>query len=216
MEYNLAGIRQRVIVDKLDDEEFDPSIVDHFINDTQRDIFNQYELSFQEKIFSGTIPIGTAMFKFPDDVALVQSQTITSPDGKQKDLRDSYIAFRDFNSRYPTPTNNEAGEVTVWSLYANNMLLNRPTDAEYTMNIFYIKKPTTLVDNADVPDVPEEFGELLVLGAFKRIQERNEDYDQAAVIGQQYNNLLNMLVARYGYRHADGPIIMKNRQVRTR
>ncbi len=31
MEYNLAGIRKRVLVDKLDDEEFDPEIVDNFI-----------------------------------------------------------------------------------------------------------------------------------------------------------------------------------------
>lgn len=51
MDYNLVGLRQRVRIDKLDDEEFDSGVIDNFINDTQRDIFNEYELPFQEKIF---------------------------------------------------------------------------------------------------------------------------------------------------------------------
>ncbi len=50
MAYILAGIRSRVQLDKLDDEEYDASIIDNFINDTQRDIFNECELPFMEKI----------------------------------------------------------------------------------------------------------------------------------------------------------------------
>lgn len=215
MEYNLAGIRKRVLVDKLDDDEFDPDVVDNFINDTQRDIFNQYELPFQEKIFSGVIDPGLTIFKFPTDVAQIQSQVITSPiDGVQHDLSNSYMDFRTFNKLYPTPANNQAGAIRAWTLYGNNMLTSAPTDQEYTMTIFYIKKPTALKQGTDIPDVPEEFSELLVLGAFQRIQERNEDYDQAAVTEQRYNNLLNMMVARYGFRRADGPIVMKNQQRR--
>jgi hypothetical protein len=216
MEYNLAGLRDRVRIDKLDDEEFDPTIIDNFINDTQRDIFNEYELPFQEKIFSGAIPAGSAMFNFPTDCAQIQSQVVTAPDGSQTDIKNGYMDFRTFNKNFPTPNNNEAAPISYWTLYAQNMLLSQPTDQAYTMNTFYIKKPTLLTDNGDVPDVPEEFGELLVLGAFKRVLERNEDYDLAAVVNQQYNNLLNMLVARYGYRHADGPIKMKNQQRRVR
>ena len=83
MEYNLAGLRNRVLVDRLDDDEFDPDVIDNFINDTQRDIFNQYELPFMEKIFSGSIPTGSTMFTLPEDLALIQSQVITGPDGKQ-------------------------------------------------------------------------------------------------------------------------------------
>lgn len=212
MEYNLAGIRQRVVVDKLDDEEFDPQIVDNFINDTQRNIFNQYELSFQEKIFSGTIPTGSTMFKFPDDVALVQSQVVTAPDGSQRSLKDGYIPFRDFNRMYPTQSNGTPGAINYWTLYANNMITSVPTDQEYTMNIFYIKKPKTLTQNGDVPEIPEEFAELLVLGAYMRILSRNEDTDLKTSVEAEYNQQLNMLVNRYGYRQADGPIKMKNQQ----
>lgn len=216
MEYNLAGIRQRILIDLIDDEEFDPDIVDNFINDTQRDIFNQYELTFQEKIFSGTVPAGSTMFKFPDDVAQIQSMVITGPDGTQRSIKNSYLPFREFFTRYPTPQGNGVSPVNAWTLYGGNMLTSAPTNQEYTMTIFYIKKPKTLTVNADVPEIPEEFSELLILGAQMRIQKRNEDYDLAAQTAIEYQRILVQLVSRYGGRKADGPTIMGNRQVRTR
>ena len=216
MEYTLQGIRQRILVDKLDDDEFDAQIVDNFINDTQRNIFNQFELPFQEKIFQGTVPANTTMFKFPTDVALLQSLVMTSPEGSQTDLTHSFLDFRSFNKLYPTPGNNTTGPVYHWTLYGGNMLTSAPLDQDYQMNIFYIKKPKTLVNPTDVPEIPEEFSELLILGAFARIQKRNEDFDLAAVTEQEYNNNLDLLVTRYGFRKADGPIIMGNQQIRTR
>lgn len=212
MEYNLAGIRQRVLVDKLDDDEFDPNIVDNFINDTQRDIFNQYELPFMEKIFSGTIQAGTTMFKFPSDVAMIQSQLITSPTGTQRNIAPGYMEFQDFNTKFPTPLNNNAGPIYNWTLYGGNMLTSQPTDQEYTMTIFYIRKPSTLKEPTDVPEIPEEFSELLVLGAFRRIQERNEDYDLAATTEGEYQKILTQMVGRYGFRK-QGTLIMGNRQI---
>lgn len=214
MEHNLEGIRQRVIIDKLDDEEFDPGIVDRFINDTQRNIFNQFELPFQEKIFEGDIAQGTAMIRLPSDAAQVQSFVLTSPEYEQRELSNSYIPFRDFNKVYPAPSAMPQSDIVSWTLYGGNIMFSAPTDKAYKLTLFYIKKPATLKNGLDVPEIPEEFSELLVLGAFKRIQQRNEDYDQAAVIGQEYNDLLDMMVARYGYRKATGPIKMKNRQVR--
>lgn len=216
MEYNLAGIRQRVLDDGLDDPEFDPNIVDRFINDTQRDIFNQYELTFQEKIFSGTIPAGSTMFKFPDDVAQIQLQVITGPDGTAHNLRESYMKFRDFFTQYPVPQAASPSAIGGWTLFANNMLTSAPTNQDYTMTMFYIKKPKTMTIGTDVPEIPEEFSELLFLGALMRVQKRNEDNDLAAATAIEYQRILMQLVNRYGTRKTDGPIIMGNRQVRKR
>ena len=83
------------------------------------------------------------------------------------------------------------------------------------MTMYYIKKPKRLEQDTDVPELPEEFEELLVLGAYKRILDRNEDFDLGNAVETQYQNILSQLVNRYGYREADGPIIMKNRQIRT-
>lgn len=218
MDYTLQGIRNRVINDKLDDEEFDPNIVDRFINDTQRDIFNQYELSFQEKIFAGALPSTSVMFALPDDLAQLQSAVVTDPNDNIQDIMSRYVDFRTFNKLFPKPSVTEPGDVQAWTLYSGNMLLSRPTDVEYQLTVFYTKKPATLTLPTDVPEIPEEFSELLVLGAYVRCLERNEDFDLAAYVKTEYNNMIDMLVAKYGFRKAAGPIKMKNRQlvVRTR
>lgn len=213
MDYNLAALRQRVLVDKLDDDEFDPTVVDNFINDTQRDIFNSYELPFMEKIFSGSIPTGATIFTLPDDVSVVQSRVITSPDGKQKDIKDLYMDFRTFNQWFPTPANNTPSEVTWWTSYAGNMLTSAPTDQDYTMTMFYIKKPALLTDDAHVPELPEEFSEALILGTLMRIHQRNEDWDLANEVAREYGRQLSLLVERYGFRSSNGPIKMKNSQI---
>lgn len=216
MEYNLAALRARILNDKLDDLEFDAQIVDNFINDTQRDIFNEYELPFMESMFSGVIPNGSVLFKLPKDVALIQSQVITVPTAQAKDLHNGYLAFRDFNSKFAVPEINKPDQISNWTLYANNMLLSAPTDKEYTMRMFYISKPITLKADGDVPQIPEEFSELLILGALMRIQRRNEDYDLATGTENEYARQLGLMLARYGMRRADGPSKMKNSQLRTR
>nr|DAX93558.1 MAG TPA: head to tail adaptor [Caudoviricetes sp.] len=210
MDYNLASLRKRVLVDKLDDDEFEPQIIDNFINDTQRDIFNQFELPFQEKMFQGTIPAGSIMFKLPADVAQLQSQSMLGVRGWQNQQMD----WRSFIQAYPDAANEEPAEPGAWTLYGGNILLSAPTDKDYTMTIYYIKRPAKLLEDTDVPEIPEEFSELLVLGAFKRVLERNEDYDLSPSIDAQYQAKLEQLVTRYGFREANGPIIMKNRQRR--
>lgn len=209
MDYNLAGIRNRVLVDKLDDEEFDPGIVDRFINDTQRDIFNQFELPFQEKIFQGIVPAGSTMFQLPSDLAVVQSQTLSGVYG----FSDRQMPWREFFRVHPDAANATPGEPVKWTLYAGNVLLSAPTDQEYTMTLFYIRKPKKLVGNNDVPEIPEEFAELLILGAYRRILARNEDFDLAREVNAEYQAQLTLLVNRYGMREADGPIKMKNQQM---
>lgn len=211
MENNLAGIRQAVLIDRLDDEEFDPGIVDRAINNAQRDIFNSVELTFMEKIFSGTVPAGTTMFKMPDDVGLVQWRVVTGPTGQTRNIEVGQMDFRDFKRLYPVPTNNPAGPIINWALYGNTMMLHRPTDQDYTLEMFYYKKPKALKDITDIPEIPEEFNELLVIGAHIRILRRNEDNDIADNIEtREWTPKLNQLIDKYGNRDANGFTVMKN------
>lgn len=210
MAYNLARTRSRVLNDKLDDDEFDGQIVDNFINDTQRDIYNQFELPFQEKIFQGTIPAGSTMLALPDDLALLQSQTLSGV----QNFSARKMAWRDFFRLYPDNAAAEPGEPEAWTLYAGNIIFSRPMPEDHSLTSFYIKKPITLEDDSDVPDIPYEFEELLVLGAFRRVLDRNEDYDLSGIVETQYQAQLALLVNRYGFREADGPIKIKNKQTR--
>lgn len=209
MDYTLASIRDRVINDKLDDDAFDGDTVDRFINDTQREIFNTYELPFMEDTFSGLMPISQQVFELPVNCQLIQAATITSPDGSQLDIMPLFMDFRTFVSKYPTPALNPQSPIQAWTLYAGSIYTSSPIDKAYTLKVFFIKKPTALEEGTSVPDIPEEFSEALVLGAFKRVLERNEDYDIAAVIGSQYQAQLDKMVNRYGFRMSNGPVRIK-------
>jgi hypothetical protein len=120
--------------------------------------------------------------------------------------------FRSFNKLYPVPGNNTAGPIHAWTLYANAMRTSAPTDQEYTMTVFYTKTPTKLTQDADIPELPEDFAELLVLGAYVRCLERNEDEDLAEKFEAKYEKKKLQLVTRYGFRQSNGPIKMKNGQ----
>lgn len=209
MAYDLAGLRERVLNDKLDDEDFDPDMVDRFINDAQRDIFNQFELPFQEKIFQGTIPGGSTIFQLPADLASIQSQSMAGV----RNFSRMKTTFRNLFDAFPDISNNTPSAPSYWAQYAGNILLSAPTDADYTLTVYYIKKPITLEDDTDIPEVPYEFEELLVLGAYIRVLKRNEDYDLAKEEEREYQRIMTQLVSRYGFRASDGPIKMNNRQI---
>ncbi len=215
MDYTLQAIVRRVQVDKLDDDEFDTGVISNFVNDTQRDIFNQFELTFQEKIFAGTLPAQSTMFNTPDDLALLQRAILTNGTDYQ-DITSLYMPWRTFLQTYPVPGQNTPGQVTNWTSYAGNIMLNCPSADEQTLTMYYIKTPITLVTPTQVPEIPEEFSELLVLGAYVRCLEFNEDFDQAAYVKTEYNTLLDLLVSRYGGRISPGTAKMANQQIKLR
>ena len=214
MEYNLKGIRDQVILDKLDDESFDPATVDRFINTVQRRIFNTFELPFMEAVFSGVLPAEQRIFVFPPDVQSVKGVVITAPTGEQTNITEKQLRYKDFLTKYPTPANNTPGPINEWMSFAGKIYTSAPTDVAYQMDTFYTKKPKLLVADTDTPEIPEEFQELLVLGAYELVLKRNEDYDLAAVIRDEYREQLDLLVDRYGLRMGDGGITMAQPRAR--
>lgn len=209
MAYDLSYIRNRVLEDKLDDVEFDPGVADNFINDAQRSIFNSYELPFQEKVFNGTVPLAASIVNFPSDYQVAQSMVLKADDGTSVDITYNYLEFREFNKRFPAPDTREAGKPTIWTSYGDKLYLSQPTDQNYTLSLFYLKTPAVLEDDSDIPEIPEEFQEVLVLGAYYRILERNEDFDQAAFVKNgDYADEVAKMLNRLAKRQAGKPHLM--------
>lgn len=208
MAYTLASIRNRVLDDKLDDTEFDPEIVDRFINDTQRSLFNTYELPFMEKTFTGVMIAGEHIFELPVDYQVENALILTTAD-KVRDLTRHYVDFRDFIMSYPNVEALEAAPPSIWTSYGNKIYFSRPLDEEHQVQLWYLKKPILLSADGDVPELPEEFEELLVLGAYIRVLERNEDLDLALYYKNgDYQDELDKLESRLGRRQTGTPTTM--------
>ena len=206
MDFTLAGLRQRVLIDKLNDPDYEVDVIDNFINDAHREIFNKLRLSFQEKIFNGAVPTGSNMFQIPADLANLEHCSITGIAG----FNGMKMSWRDFFNKFPDADTATPGAPEAWTLFGGNIIFSRPTDKAYTMNMFYIKKAKTLTAGTDIPDTPEEFSEAILLGATRRVQEREDDLPEAQETQTQFTQQLYDVVEKYGERSISGPMYVDN------
>lgn len=208
MAYTLAGLRNRVLDDKLGDTSFDPDIVNNFINDTIREIALTFEVPALETLFTGSLPSGGYLFTLPDAYQQVQSLVLSGPNLNPRDISFNYVTAREFNRSYPSPTYRGVGVPYAWTVYGGKLMFDRPTDQTYTLTMFYLRVPTTLASDSAVPELPADFEEAIVTGTHIRILERNEDFDQAQFVrSNDFSLLLDKLSARYGQKQSAKPMM---------
>jgi hypothetical protein len=106
---------------------------------------------------------------------------------------------------YPNITLLGTGPPIAWSIFAGTPIAVNRADAVYTLLSKYVQVPPTLVNDSDVPIVPDTFGEVLVLAGYKRALEHDDDFDQAQVIQQQIDSMImemtNFLKPQTGVPH---------------
>lgn len=194
MAYNVGNLISQV-QSRLDDTGFASATLMQFLNDTQRQITNEYRLPFMEATASFTTVIGTASIgSLPSNFQMAINLTVTSPDSNEKVI--PYMEYEEIDHRYPDPTDDTTGPPAYWYIFNGTINLSPRPDAAYGLTLRYLKKPTELTANADVPAIPEEYQEILVLGAHKRALQLNDNFDQAQLINQEYLDLVEKMVNR--------------------
>lgn len=208
MAYNVSQIKTD-IRNKLDNPSFDSTLLIDFINDAQREMVNRHNFKFMEATYTGALTTGEYSFDLPTDVSEVETFRITNPSGEEIDLTKNYITYAEFDNLYPDPAEQDNGKPYRWTIRENNFLIYPAADQAYTLEIRYQKAPTVLSVNADVPDVPERFKELLVTGALARAHKFNDNYDIAQVEEAKFEKLLLDVVAKTYTRQTGRPHIMR-------
>lgn len=197
---------------RIRDTGYSSSEITDYLNDTQNDVFNEYTLPFMEATQTYTLTPGVADITngagVPSDYVQAISLILTT-NGREKVL--IYRDVRELDSLHPDFTNSGLYPATVpdeWSYYAETInTFPRPGD-DYTVLLRYYKKPT-LLTAAVAPDIPSEFEELLVVGAAYRVMQAKDNYDQAAILQNKYDELLQKMVTRYSQAQVGTPIIMR-------
>ena len=67
----------------------------------------------------------------------------------------------------------------------------------YRIMLYYLAKPLPLVNSEDVPIIPYEFGEILVMGALARAERLRDNFDYAAIYENKYDELVTNMKLRY-------------------
>ena len=198
------------VLNKLDNQDLDATTVNSFINQSHREILNKHKWPFMESTFSGTLTASTYIYSLPTTAQQLTTFRITDPTANTIDLTDRYTPFRDFDARHPDPTEDNEGTPDEWTMIGNKFYVWPVPDVVYTIDTRFLKKPTDLVADSTELDTPEEFQELIVLGAAARILERDDSPDEAAVLRAQFDTLLQDMILRYSIRQTGRPMVMKS------
>jgi len=181
------------VKNRVRDSDYDTTEVKEYINDTQADIFNEYRLNFMEASQTYTTVANVA--DITNGVGLPANYQIAidllNTTGGQQML----IPYRDISYLDEVSTSLTSGSAPVfWYMYANTINIYPTPTTVMTVKLRYYKMPTLLVSDSDVPELPDSFKEILVLGAAARVLQVKDNYDQAAILKRDYARQLMMLV----------------------
>lgn len=129
--------------------------------------------------------------------------------------RDKVLPYRDFtwiDENFPNPDDidvNPANVPMYWYKFGGTIRVYPVPSEAFTVSLRYYKKPTMLASDSDVPEIPSEFEELLVSGAAYRVLQVKDNYDQASIHENKYNELLQKLVVKYSVPQVGGPLRMR-------
>lgn len=216
MSYILSDIQTKVR-QRVRDTGYDTTEITNYLNDTQNDIFNEYRLPFMEATQDYTLTIGVADITDGDGLPanfVLPIDMLLTTGGMEKIILPSDV--REIDNSHPDYEDSGSfgtGAPVNWYKYAQTIKVYPEPDQAYTVTLRYIKKPTLLSSGSDVPSLPSEFEEALVLGASYRVLQVKDNFDQAAIYQNKYDELLDKLVMRYSRNQTGIPNIMRINRV---
>jgi uncharacterized protein YutD len=211
LSYILGDITTRV-QQRVGDTGFSSTEIKGYINDAQRDVFNEFRLPFMEDTQNYTVTAGSSDITngagLPSNYVQAIDLILTS----NGEMVIPYKDFREIDNYYPDPNDtvvHTAGKPQYWYFYANTIRLFPVPDNAYTLTLRYFKAPIVLSATTDIPSIPPEFEEILVMGAAYRVLQVKENYDQAGILQNKYDEILKKLVMRYSQSQVGTPTIMR-------
>lgn len=202
-DYNLGSL-VATIKDELQDESYDDNRIIRYINDAYFELFGEVPYNFFEKTYKYET-IDSGEMELPKDFQTVL-RIVVERDKMKWPLK--YLDPQKYFAAY------EGEKVYRYTLIGNEIHYYLPQDFNcdhndsnpddyYTLKLYYLAKPVKLANATDVPLLPSEYQEVLVLGAMARAERRRGNYDFAQIYDNQKAELLTNLALRYGPRQLE-------------
>jgi hypothetical protein len=208
----ILGTYKTRVRNKLADPSFDDASLTQFADEVNKEICNQpVPWPFMESLFLGTLTAGMNTYNFPSDLQRPISLEVTVPDASARFL--TYMPYKEFDQRYPDPTQLTRNAPDVWSRFGTTFIVGPPPpDQAYTVQMRYIKLPSTTITTAGDPtllDVPDDFSELVVLGMYARALDASDQQDVALGQYNRFAQQLSLMKQRYGIMQSGVPLRMQ-------
>lgn len=202
-DYNLGTLVSDV-KDELQDESYDDNRIIRYINQAYFETFGEVPYSFFEKTYKYET-IDSGEMQVPRDFQSV-IRLVVERDKMKMPLK--YLAPDKYFAAY------EGQKVYRYTQIGNTIHFYLPKEYEcdgddvvpdefYTIKLYYEAKPVKLENATDVPLIPSEYGEILILGALVRAERRRGNYDFAQIFDNHKAELITNMAMRYGPRNLD-------------
>lgn len=212
MAYTHSDIRVKV-GQRVRDTGYSTSEITQYLNDTLNDIYNEYRLPFMQTTQTYTVTTGVADITngsgLPDDFSQTINLVNTTSGAEAVIPYKELVASDDEDPDQDDNTVHATGAPEYWYFADDTIKLFPEPAAAYTLLLRYYKNPTLLSADADIPDLPSQYEEALVMGASYRILQVKDNYDQAAILQNKFDEILDKLVLRSSQRQVGTPTVMR-------
>lgn len=97
-----------------------------------------------------------------------------------------------FNEKFAA-SEGEAGIPTQYWVYGNQIRFDVALNERRAYEILYVRQPAPLVAATDVPDIPEQYHEAIVLWAIHSFQRKAQDFEKGYSTKREVEDLMMML-----------------------
>lgn len=215
--YNLGGLKARIKT-KLDDQEFPDETITQFLNDAYFDVLGDEEYQFLEQIYKASTQ-GSDILPLPSNFQSLFTLVAKDEHGL---MPLEYMPKEDFFAL----AKDDSRKNYKYTIFGNQLFYGLPNiendktptgdDKFYELSLYYLAKPRAMASETDKPLIPAEFGEILVLGALVRCEQRRDNFDYAGIYEAKMDELVTNMKLRYCPRQltnanrAKLPVIIRN------
>jgi hypothetical protein len=218
MAYQLSDIITKV-QQRVRDTGYSTAEITNYINDAQNDVFNEYRFRFMRTSQNYTVTIGVADITngvgLPATLDMV-IDLVDTTSGQEKVI--NFIDADELETMYgdiADTVSHPNGQPLYWYWEGDNIKLFPAPALAYTLKLRYWKKPTILSADDDVPELPSNFEEALIEGATYRVLQVKDNYDQAAIHQNQFEEHVLKAVVRFSTPQSGRATTMKINRYRT-
>jgi hypothetical protein len=191
----LIDIRTEVFLNS----EFDPTIylsaVNGYINRGLRSISHKIDFYSEESSYAIPTVAGTGTYAWPSDLGRIRYL-------RNVDDATTLLAVR---LREVDESPISTGKPFKYATDASSLALYPTPDGVYNLSLRYWALPPLLVNDTDVPAIPEDYHDLLIFYALQRLYAKVEDVEMSSYWAQQWASGLADMKVDVKFPSGDGP-----------
>lgn len=206
MAYNKLGLRSLVRA-KIKDSSYSADAIDGYVYDAICEIADLYPWKYFQKLVSGALTVGEHTYEQQDDHQITSKLILLHPTNTKSfwDITRYRKPWEEFFRTFPAPDRYDNSQPIYWTEHGDQLYFNCPANLPYILRQFYQKTPTELVSDIDVPELPQSFQEVIVLGASYRCEEERDNYDIAMMLENRFGTRVASKITRFVNDTMAGP-----------